>query len=345
MMLFEYANRLTARGHEVTIVQAPSGVLERDRSLRRTIRRGGGFIGRWLGLRGGHKPGAWFQVDPKVRMRWVPSLHPRWVPDSDAVVAGAWGPAEWVSEYPDEKGTKFYLIQAQESIFPEVDPVRVVNTWRLPLQKIVIARWLQDIAITLGESAVYIPCGLDFDVFGLDTPISERSPWQLIMLYHKWNGKGSREGLEAVRTVQQEVPQLRLTLFGVPERPKGLPEWSSYWQKPHRNQLRQLYNEAAIFVGPSWSEGWGLPGSEAAQCGAALCVTDNGGHREYAIQGRTALLSPPKDPEALAANIKRLIDDSKLRIGLAMQGHRHVQQFTWDRAVSAFEQVLQENVD
>jgi hypothetical protein len=53
------------------------------------------------------------------------------------------------------------------------------------------------------------------------------------------------------------------------------------------------------------------------------------------------LLSPPKDPDALAANVLRLLEDRELRLRLAHQGHEHVQQFTWDRAVTSFESVLE----
>ena len=55
---------------------------------------------------------------------------------------------------------------------------------------------------------------------------------------------------------------------------------------------------------------------------------------------KTALLSPAKDPGALAANLLRLLEDRELRIQLAHRGQQHIQQFTWDRAISAFESVL-----
>jgi glycosyltransferase involved in cell wall biosynthesis len=76
-------------------------------------------------------------------------------------------------------------------------------------------------------------------------------------------------------------------------------------------------------------------------CGAALVSTDNGGVRAYADNEKTALLSPPKDPGALAANILRLLENRDLRLQLASAGHQRMQQFTWDRAVTHFESVLQ----
>lgn len=339
---YEYANGLVHRGHAVTVIHAPYG-LHGGMPLRKEVKRLLVYIGRKFGFKGGYLPNEWFSADPRVQMQWVPSLQPRWIPQADAVIATGWHTAEWVAGYPGSKGRKYYLIQHQEASFADADPDRAMATWKRPLQKIVIARWLEDIAARLNEHAVYIPNGLDFNAFGLDTPVVERDPHQLIMLYHDQAWKGSEDALEAMASVRSRVPELRATLFGVPPRPVDLPRWINYVQKPEQTELRRLYNNAAIFVGPSWAEGWPLPPAEAAQCGAALCLTDIGGHREYAVHSETALLSPPREPDALANNIIRLISDNALRRRLASTAHEHILQFTWERAVSALEKCLLES--
>jgi len=336
---YEYANGLVRRGHEVTVVHAPICYHGDSRPLL-SARNRFVFCGRMIGLRGGFGPGSWFQMDPRVKMLWVPSLDRCWIPSADAVIATAWNTSEWVAGYPAEKGCKYYLIQHQESLFPNTDPQRAMATWKLPLKKIVIARWLEEIATGLGEESVYIPNGLDLDAFGLDIPLKERDPGRLIMLYHDHEWKGSNDGLEAMSIARVKIPGLKATLFGVPARPLGLPDWVDYVRKPAQRDLRRLYNEAAIFVSPSWAEGWPLPPAEAAQCGAALCITDIGGHREYAVAGETALLSPPKAPDSLAKNILTLIEDSELRIGLASRANGFIRQFTWERAVTGFEDCI-----
>jgi glycosyltransferase involved in cell wall biosynthesis len=217
-----------------------------------------------------------------------------------------------------------------------------MSTWKLPLRKIVISRWLESIARGLGEPADYIPNGLNFKVFGIDVAPEDRDPYTVAMLYHSSDWKGSADGLSALLKVKATVPALKVHLFGVPSRPSNMPSWVSYDRNPLQSKLREIYNQAAIFVSPSWEEGWGLPPAEALQCGAALAVTDVGGHREFAVSGETALLSPPRDPDALAANVLRLLEDQDLRLRLARQGNLYIQQFTWDRAVNKFESVLQE---
>ena len=170
-------------------------------------------------------------------------------------------------------------------------------------------------------------------------PVS-RSPYRVMMLYHELEWKGSADGLMALRFAQQQIPALEVELFGVHAIPNDLPPWIRYHRNPSQGDLRRLYNHAAVFIAPSWTEGWGLPASEAMMCGAALVATDIKGHREFAIHGQNALLSPPRQPAALAANIIRVVQDQELRIQLSRAGNRHIQKFTWNTAVDAFEAAL-----
>jgi glycosyltransferase involved in cell wall biosynthesis len=335
-VVYEYANHLARRDHSVTVVhpaQLPANMpwIGRAKAAVRYIQRN---------IDGSYRPNKWFQVDPKVRLMWVWSLAERYIPDADVVVATWWETAEFVNSYSRTKGRPSYLIQHLETWMGRED--RVYATWKMPLKKVVIAQWLKDIADGMGESSTLIPNGLDFKKFGMDVPPPNRNNSQCMMLYHTMDWKGSADGLDALSIVKQQVPELRATLFGTPSAPANLPEWIEYHQNPPQTVLRELYNQAAIFLAPSWAEGWPLPPAEAMMCGAALVATDIGGHREYAIHEETALLSPPKDAKGLAENILRLMCDQDLRIRLAHQGNAHIQQFTWDRAVDRFEAALLE---
>lgn len=335
-VVYEYAGQLAARGHEITVVHA-AYLPEGSRGYRRTFRskvlsyavKGG--LGIW-------RPDRWFTVDPRVRLMWVACLQPESVPDADAIVATWWLTAEILSRWPDRKGRKFYLIQHLETWGGPED--RVLATWRLPLRKIVIARWLQQFAQQLGEECHYIPNGLDFTAFGIDTNPAERFPGRVAMLCHKQDWKGSGEGIEALRLAKSKVSGLRVELFGVDRSPGGLPSWISYYRNPRQSQLRAIYNRAAIFVSPSWVEGWPLPPAEALMCGCALVCTDIGGHREYATPEVTALMGAPKNPAGLARNIERLATNHSFRMRLSTQGNRNIQQYTWQRATDGLEAAL-----
>jgi len=334
-VVYEYANRLVEMGHHVTVMH-PAGLYlglgKYDWWLRNIVK----YL---LFLPTRHDlPKRWFDLDSRVVVRWVPSLRQCFIPCADVIIATAWETAEWVASYRADRGRKFYLIQHLEDW--SGDRARVINTWKLPLQKIAISRWLGDLARSLGESSEYIPNGLDFRQFGVDIDPAQRDPNNILMLHHSLEWKGTKEGLAAVEQVRAMGLDVKLTMFGVEmPKPDELPDWVRFEQLPTKARLRQLYNEAAIFVSPSWAEGWALPPAEAMQCGCATVLTDIGGH-EYAIQGKTSLLSEPKDSASMAHNMLALLKDNDLRIRLARSGVEEIAQYTWTRASSALEAIL-----
>ena len=108
-VVYEYANRLVARGHEVTIAhprRLPNLGLDRRTKLRLWL------IGK---VKWTHSPIApevlWYPIDSRIRMLHVPVPTPPYIPNSDAVVSTWWATAEYVANYPPEKGRKFYLVQ------------------------------------------------------------------------------------------------------------------------------------------------------------------------------------------------------------------------------------------
>jgi glycosyltransferase involved in cell wall biosynthesis len=334
-VVYEYANHLSRRGHRVTLVHP--ALVAAQASPFQVIKGAVSYLHR--GTARQFRPKKWFPLEPSVRTTWVPTLSGRFIPNGDVVLATAWTTAEWIVDYPAEKGEKFYLIQSWETWAGPENRVRA--TWRTPLNKIVIARWLREMARELGVECSYIPNGIDFKQFGLDNRIESRNPRQIMMLYHTHPVKGSADGLRALHLVRKDLPELRVTLFGTSPPPDpGFPWWVNYRRLPSPAELRACYNEAAIFVAPARMEGWPLPPAEAMICGAALAATDIGGHREYGIEGETALLSPPRNPEKLAENVLRLVRDHELRTRIARRGYENIQMYTWDEAVNSFERLL-----
>jgi glycosyltransferase involved in cell wall biosynthesis len=332
---YEYANRLAARGHRVTVAHQALRRLDRSRRYRywRMLRYWERRLTRsW-------RPDKWFELRSDVNVLWVPMPNSRNVPVGDVVVATSWETAENVVDYPADRGLKFYLIQHIEDW--SGPRVRVEQTWRLPLRKIVISHWLKEAIENIGEDSILIPNGLDSHEFGIDILPAKRYPKHLVMPWSEIEWKGSRDGLDAVKLVFQEHPDLQLDLFGVGYSPKGLQNWMSYYRNPSRTKLRALYNKAAIFVGPSWSEGWGLPPCEAMLSGAAAAITDNPGHREFSVHEVNALMSPPKHPEKLAENIIRLLNDHELRLQLAVKGAEDIRAFDWERSVLSMERLFE----
>jgi len=203
---------------------------------------------------------------------------------------------------------------------------------------VVVSKWLYEIGRTFGcNDAAYIPNGLDFEHYRIVNPIERRSPI-VAMMYSEQAWKGSRDGIEALLLAKKKFPELQAILFGVGKKRRGLPDWIEYWRDPEQNTLVEcIYNNSSIFLCPSHTEGFALPPAEAMACGCAVVTTDCGGVMDFAEDGVTALVSPPRNAEALAENLLKLLKSNELRIKLAKMGHKRIQQFTWENAIDKFE--------
>ncbi len=331
-VVYEYANRLQARGHRVTAVHPRNpdpqpGVEQKVKS----------FLWHYKIKWRDRVVAPWFAGDHGMSL--VSDLREQCIPDGDAIFATGYQTAFRVARYGPSKGRKFYLIQHHETWLGPEDEVN--RTWALPLHKVVIARWLARLAREFGADGdvTYIPNGIDFSRFTLVTPIASR-PRRVAMLAHSFAWKGMADGLAALEMVRAQAPDLEAAMFGAHPRPPELPAWIEYVQQPAPEDLLALYNSCAVFLHPSWSEGWPLPPAEAMACGCALVSAANPGVQDYAEHEVTALLAPVKRPAALAEQLLRAVSDDALRLRMADAGHRHIQQYTWKRAVDAIEALL-----
>ena len=334
-VVYEYANRLAERGHEINVVH-PLLLFSDEARLKQKMKKCALQMAKHFLRRDKVK---WFKVSSKVNILIAPSLREENIPKGDVIIATAWQTAEWVNRYSQDKGEKFYLIQHYESWSGSEE--RVKGTWKMPLKKIVIARWLVEKAKELDEEVVaYIPNGLDFMHFCIRAPIERREPARVGMLYDPSTWKGPKDGIDALNMVKDEIPSLSAILFS--KYPKGpeVPEWTEFYKNPPQERIPQIYNSCSIFLHSSRSEGWGLPPAEAMACGCALVTSDSQGVRDYAIHRETALVSEIKNPAGLAQNILKLINDNNLRISLAKRGNQYIQRFTWEKAVSKFQEVI-----
>ncbi len=344
-VVYQYADALVARGHEVTVVHA--ALLEPWQYLRPLSRaREPRVVVRGLVDLARRRPAGvgWYALDGRVRLVYTPTLGSSHVPDGDVVVATSWRTAESVARYPEAKGRKHYLVQHYETW--DGPAARVDATWRSPLRKIVIAEWLYRRGLALGvhpDAMSRLPNpGIDVATFRVTRPVAGRRP-RVAMLWSPAPVKGGRDGVAALEAARRQVPGLQAVLFGVTPRPSGLPSWIEYVHDPPAGRLvHDIYNASSIYLCPSWSEGWHLPPAEAMACGCAVVSTDIDGVADYARRDRTALLAPVGDTAALAANIVRLCRDEDERVRLAVAGNEAIGACTVDNAVDAFELSLHE---
>jgi glycosyltransferase involved in cell wall biosynthesis len=199
-VVYEYADRLTGRGHDVTVV-VPTVPPYPLRLLRE---QGPLTVARKALDASGSDGGVGWETDADVRR--LPALRRPFldrVPDGDAVVASSWRSAPAVARLPGSAGTPFHLVQhyeawalwddercwdraerlSDERDFPvpvamtAVDPGirlrgykrRVDDALSLPTRKVVVTEWLGTaLDRVFDQRSRHVPNGVDHGTFHPD---------------------------------------------------------------------------------------------------------------------------------------------------------------------------------
>ena len=111
-----------------------------------------------------------------------------------------------------------------------------------------------------------------------------------------------------------------------------------YGQLPHEQALR-VAASSPILVFPSIQEGLPVALIEAMALGRAIVATRVGGIPELVKDGENGLLVRPKDPEALASAIGKLISDKALLKRLSKNAQMSVKGLSWSKICDAYERL------
>ncbi len=186
------------------------------------------------------------------------------------------------------------------------------------------------------DTALIRGSGVDTEVFrpGPEPPPEEGPPVILLASRLLWD-KGVGDFVAAARCLQADGIEARLAIAGEPDAgnpssiaqeqldawvQSGAVEW---WGR--QDDMPAVYALTHIACLPS-AYGEGVPKAliEAAACGRPIVTTDIPGCREIVRDGVNGLLVAPRDAEALAAALRRLIEDPALRTELGARGREVV---------------------
>lgn len=164
---------------------------------------------------------------------------------------------------------------------------------------------------------------------GLRSRVPDDVPRVLLATRLLWD-KGVGEYVEAARMLLSQGIRAEFLLAGSPDEgnPNAVPrETINQWAREgvvrilgHVDNMAALLPGVDIVALPSaYREGVPRILLEAAACGLPCVTTDTAGCREIVRHEVNGLLVPPRDPEALATALARLINDDSLRerFGLA----------------------------
>jgi glycosyltransferase involved in cell wall biosynthesis len=336
-----YAERLRKRGHEVAVVSTPFTMPLRRKVKSLLLGRG------WpkIGLEGSHLDG----VDvPHRILEKERSVVDADVPDADVVVATYYPTAYGVLKLSRQKGAKAFFIQNYELEEGKPNP-ELDATWRMPIHKIVITKWLVEIAQEkFGDTMVsLVPNSVDLDQFHAAPRKKGPVPTVGLLYATSWM-KGCRTSLEALRRVAKELPSLRLVAFGAehPGFDLRLPPYAEFHYRPRQDKLRELYAQCDVWLCGSAREGFGLPPLEAMACRCPVVSTRVAGPLDFIEEDVNGHLVNIGDANGLADRLLHVLNLSQNEwTKMSDAAYATATRFTWDDATDLFERALELTIE
>ncbi len=330
-IVFEYANRLQSRGHDISILFLNEDALKQyhvPEFIRKTA----------VNYITSVEP-KWFQLHENIKK--VSSLEKNFMSsleNSEAVFATGVQTVEFVKNH-FSFAKKLYLIQGYENW--NVTEEYLHSTYQCGFLNIVVSNWLKDIVDQYSsQDTILLKNPIDTSIYHCLVPQIDRKDYTIGLLYHTEKIKGVEYALKAIEKLKDIYPNLSVKMFGMFPKPNNIPDWIDYKRGATQKETVEIYNQVQVFLCASVEEGYGLTGLEAMACGACLVSTAYKGVLEYAENGYNALLSKVKDVDELVANVSIAFENTKLREELVNNGMESVKEYSWGRAIDKLESLI-----
>jgi len=102
----------------------------------------------------------------------------------------------------------------------------------------------------------------------------------------------------------------------------------------------KLFQDAWVFVNPSFMEGWGITTIEANACGVPAVASNVAGLRDAIKNNETGFLVNYKDYDGFTKSISTLIGDESLREKFSENAFNWSKKFSWDISAELFLEVI-----
>jgi glycosyltransferase involved in cell wall biosynthesis len=160
--------------------------------------------------------------------------------------------------------------------------------------------------------------------------------------------KGFIDLIRAMALVRAELPAARLLIVGAGEQQAELQALihelnlnACVVLTGPRKDAIDIIAALDVFVLPSLWEGLPTVIMEAMALETPVVATNVAGSDDLVIDGKTGLLTPPRDPDALAAVIVRQYRDRDRAKSMTRAARQHVEQFTVKRTVEQYSELYQ----
>jgi glycosyltransferase involved in cell wall biosynthesis len=327
-----YAKKLAQRGHEVRLVSVPREATRRMHRIQQALSL--------------FKAPKSHLDDGGFNHHVIDSFRPivdADVPDGDIVIATWWETAQWLWNLSPSKGQKVYFVQGHE-VYLESDAQASRATYRLPIKKIVVSKWLADIMATqYGDHDVRIVHNsVDHDQFRAPARGKQGRP-TVGFLYSTAEVKGIDTVVKALGALRQRIPELRVVCFGSQKPNIDLDRIAEFSFDPPQQSIKDIYASCDVWLAASRSEGFNLTAMEAMACRTPVVSTRVGWPEEALKAGVNGSLVDVDDAQGLADRAYEILSlDEQAWRRMSDAAFATVRDSSWDRSTDLLEAALHE---
>lgn len=311
-IILEYANRLSKRGHKITLVSYDE------------------------------KPN-WFNLDKNVEFIQVlenEQLEDN-IPDCDLIIPTSWKNIYQAVKYGKAPVTFFeqggsHIFDVQNLSKRKYDVVKS-RIGLLSFVHTVSSFSKEKIREYYGIDSEVICNAVDSTIFYSRKSVEKNNEGVInitIIGSEGFKFKNINESLQAIRNLKRKDKNINLNWISQDE-PKINEEKAIV--NPEQIEIGNILRNTDIFICNSEYESFCLPALEAMTCGAAVITTDNGGIRDFVKNGYNALIIEKHNLQDLMEKIEFLINNKEKREEIAKNGIETSKRFSWDESTNKIE--------
>lgn len=226
-----------------------------------------------------------------------------------------------------------YFNQSIQWVRPSIDKAAAV---------VVPSGYLNAVFSDFGIDSQIIPNIINLDRFRVSQNKNKfnRQQPHLIVTRNLEPVYGITTAIKALSIVQKELPDIRLSIAGSgPQNEylqqlveqQNLKKNVNFTGKLNPDEMADLYRSADVMINPTTVDN--MPNSviEALASSVPVVTTNVGGIPYIVADAKTALFCEVNNPEAMATQILRLLNDTTLYNALVVNGLNEVQKYTWEK--------------
>lgn len=205
-------------------------------------------------------------------------------------------------------------------------------------------------AIVPGASVEIVPFGVDLKLF---SPTPRPNNHHLIVAKSLEPRYGIAYVIEAMASVVSSVPDATLTVAGDGSLRRKLERLANnspadirFIGKVDHDDLPKYMADAAIVINPTIvEESFGVVVLEAQAIGRPVISTRVGAVPDVCVEGGTALLVPPRDPDAMAQAIVAVLTGTRLSEAATLGPRFVTDSFSWEASVAKMDTLYRTAAD